>query len=176
MPLRRGVQDGTASPPIEASGAAEGAGFELTVLYTDRETTAAVLECAAELAAGLNATVVLAAVCVVPYQSPCGCPLSVRTHLVKRLTELANGCKLPVRAHLVLASSRSEGFQCFLVAQSTVLLGVRRRPWRTREEKLARKLADNGHRVALFRFDSSELKRAIPCWMPFSSRLRSCFS
>jgi hypothetical protein len=157
MTFRRGGQIATASLPIHAPGASESAEIELVVLYTGPETTGAVLERAVHLTAGLNATVALVAVCTVPYQSPFGCPLAVRSHLVKRLTELANGCKLPVRAHLVLAPSRNHGFRCFLPPRSPVLIGARRRPWRTPEEKLAGELADNGHRVALFRFDSREL-------------------
>ena len=158
MILRRGAQIATASLPIHAPDPSEGGGIELVVLYTGPETTAAVLERAVHLTAGLNATVALVAVCSVPYQSPFGCPLAVRSHLMKRLTELAHGCKLPVRAHLVLAPSWNDGFHCFLTPRSIVLIGARRRPWRTRDEKLAGELADNGHRVALFRFDSRELK------------------
>jgi len=158
MTLRRGARIANASLPIHAPAASENTALELVVLYTGPETTAAVLERAAQLTAGLNATVALVAVCAVPYQSPYGCPLSVRTHLLERLTELATGCRLPVCAHLVLAPSRNDGFHCFLTPRSIVLIGARRRPWRVREEKLARELADNGHRVALFRFDSRELK------------------
>jgi hypothetical protein len=158
MTLRRCAQIATASLLIHAPDASEGGGIELVVLYTGPETTAAVLERAVHLTAGLNATIALVAVCAVPYQSPFGCPLTVRTHLVTRLTQLANRCKLPVRAHLVLAPSRNDGLHYFLTPRSTVLIGARRRPWRTREEKLARELADNGHRVAVFRFDSRELK------------------
>jgi len=158
MTLRRGAQIARELPSIHSPGASGNTGIELAVLYTDPETTAAVLERAADLTAGLNATVALVAICAAPYQSPFGCPLSIQTHLTERLTELANGCKLPVRAHLVLAPSRNDGFHWFLIPRSTVLIGARRRPWRTWEEKLARELADNGHRVALFRFVSRELR------------------
>lgn len=158
MTLPRGIQITTASAPIHTACRPENTGLELAAIYTDRETTGAVLERAADLAAGLNATITLIAVCTVPYQSPFGCPQSVQVHFVEQLTRLASECKLPVRAHLVLASSWNEGFHGFLARQSTVLIGARRRLWRTREEKLARELADNGHRVALLRFDSREVR------------------
>jgi hypothetical protein len=79
MTLRRGVQIASVSLPIHAPDASEGGGIELVVLYTGPETTAAVLERAVHLTAGLNATVTLVAVCAVPYQSPFGCPLAVRS-------------------------------------------------------------------------------------------------
>ena len=63
--------------------------------------------------------------------------------------ELASRCALPVSAEVVLARSHEEGFRHVLKPSATVLVGTRKRPWRTVEEKLARALARDGHQVVL---------------------------
>jgi hypothetical protein len=50
---------------------------------------------------------------------------------------------------VVLARSCEEGFRHALKPESTILLGTRRRLWKTSEERLAVVLARDGHRVAL---------------------------
>jgi len=49
----------------------------------------------------------------------------------------------------VLARSREEGFRYALKPSSIVLVGARKRPWRTAEERLARSLARDGYQVVL---------------------------
>ncbi|HWB87368.1 MAG TPA: hypothetical protein VG675_24710 [Bryobacteraceae bacterium] len=127
--------------------------IDVVVLYTGPALTAAVLQRAAILTAGLNATLELVAVHVTPYPSPFGCPISVHCHLVKRLIELSSVCKLPVNAHVVLARNREEGYRHVLRPSSTVLVGSRRHWWRTPEESLARALVRDGHQVALVHID-----------------------
>jgi hypothetical protein len=73
----------------------------------------------------------------------------MHAHLVERLMELAGVCALPVQPQVVLARDLEEGFRFALKPSSTVLVATRRRPWRTAEERLARALARDGHKVAL---------------------------
>jgi len=54
-----------------------------------------------------------------------------------------------VNPQVVLARGREEGFQYVLPPEATVLVGSRKRPWRTAEERLARTLACGGHKVVL---------------------------
>jgi len=63
--------------------------------------------------------------------------------------ELASRCPVPVAPQVVLARDRDEGFRYALKPASTVLLGTRRQLFRSQEEKLARFLARDGHKVAL---------------------------
>jgi hypothetical protein len=56
---------------------------------------------------------------------------------------------VPVNPQVVLARGRSEGFSYVLKPQSIVLLGARKHWWRTEEERLARTLARDGHKVVL---------------------------
>lgn len=136
----------------EAAGPLAGS-LEIVVPYTGAELTAKVVERAASLAWGLNAMLNLVAVYVAPYPSDLACPASMRDHMTARLTEIAARTTLPSTVHLVVARDRDAGFRHVLRPASAVLLGSRHRPWRTREERLARELAREGHHVSLLHFD-----------------------
>jgi hypothetical protein len=91
----------------------------------------------------------LIAVHTLPYPAPFVCPTLVHAHLVEQLLDLAGRSPLAVQPQVVLVRDRTEGFRYALKPGSTVLVGSRRRVWRTEEEKLARALAADGHKVAL---------------------------
>lgn len=135
---------------LENSSDAE---LELVVPYTVPTVTRAVLARAESLTVGLNARISLIAVHSVPYATTFGCPSSTHGFLVAQLLELSAECRLPVNAQVVLARSRDEGLRFALQPGSTVLMGSRRRCWRTAEERLARKLAGDGNRVVLVYVD-----------------------
>ena len=124
-------------------------GMEIVVPYTEWATTAALLKRAAALTAGLNVRLTLVAVHAIPFPSDLECPTSVHAHLVEQLEDLSRRCPLPVQAQVVLARSRAEGFRYMMRPDSTVLVGTRKRLWRTAEERLAKMLAADGHKVAL---------------------------
>ena len=124
-------------------------GIDISILYTDAVATEELLRRAVSLAAGLNARIHLVAVHSVPYPRDFECPTEVHAHLVAALVELSNHCPLPVTSTVVLARSREEGLQFAIQPQSTVLVGSRKALWRTPEERLARSLAQHGHKVAL---------------------------
>jgi hypothetical protein len=135
--------------PVSLETAGRASEVEVVVPYTEWPITHAVLERAAVLAAGLNPRIVLVAVHTVPYASPDACPAAEHAHLVEELVDLASHCPVPVTPHVVLARGREEGLKFFLKKESTVLIGVRERLWRTAEERLARSLADDGYKVVL---------------------------
>ena len=135
---------------LETSSDAE---LELVVPYTVPAVTRAVLGRVESLTTGLNARISLIAVHSVPYATTFGCPTSTHAFLVEQLLELSSECRLPVNAQVILARSRDEGLQFALKPGSTVLLGSRRRRWRTTEERLARKLASDGNKVVLVYVD-----------------------
>lgn len=122
---------------------------ELVVPYTEPAVTRAVLERAAALTAGLNARISLVAVQALPYPTPFVCPTAIYSYLVDQLVDLADGCPLPVAPQVILARSREEGFRQALKSETTVLVGTRRRFWRTAEERLAKSLLADGHKVVL---------------------------
>ena len=127
--------------------------LDVVVPYTEWSITDALLKRAVALTAGLNAKLRLVAVHTVPYASPYGCPAAVHAHLVEQLVDLASRCPLPVNPQVVLARGRAEGFAYVLKPESIVLLGARKHWWRTEEEKLARRLARDGHKVVLLHFE-----------------------
>jgi|GEM_PF-3390196 hypothetical protein len=123
--------------------------LEVVVPYTEWAVTDAVLKRAASLTAGLNVRLKLIAVHAVPFPADFECPASVHSQLVKQLVDLAGRCPLPVEAQVVLARSQDEGFRYMLKPESTVLVGARKHFWRTAEERLAKTLVADGHKVAL---------------------------
>jgi len=127
--------------------------LEIVVPYTSPEITAKAIERAAALSAGLNVILELVAVYVAPYPSELRCPAGMEQHLTACLTKLAERTSLPSRVHVVVSRDRGEGFRQVLRPGSAVLLGSRKRFWRTREEKLARDLTAQGHHVSLIHFD-----------------------
>ena len=127
--------------------------LDVVVPYTEWSVTDALLKRAVALIAGLNAKLTLVAVHTVPYAAPFGCPAAVHAHLVEQLVDLASRCPVPVNPQVVLARGRSEGFSYVLKPQSIVLLGARKHWWRTEEERLARTLARDGHKVVLLHIE-----------------------
>lgn len=123
--------------------------MEIVIPYTEWALTNVLLKRASELTAGLNAKVTLVAVHTVPYPAAFHCPASIHAHLVEQLVDLASRCPLSVTPQVVLARGRDEGFQFVLRPEAMVLVGSRKRPWRTAEERLARTLARDGHKVVL---------------------------
>jgi hypothetical protein len=134
-------------PAIETGG--QCAAIEIAVPFTEWAVTEAIIKRAVSLTAGLNARLLLVAVHTIPYPAAFGCPALVHAHLVEQLVDLASRCSLPVNPQVVLARSCEQGFRHALKAESTVLIGTRKRFWKTWEERLAAALAREGHRVAL---------------------------
>src|ERR1039457_553321 len=130
--------------------------LELVVPYTDPDLARALLRKAAALTAGLQACISLVAVHAVPFPADFHCPASTHAFRVDHLTALAADCPLPVNPLVVLARSREEGFRYALRRESTVLVGTRRHVWRTSEERLARTLASDGHKVVLLHLEKEE--------------------
>jgi hypothetical protein len=130
--------------------------LELTVPFTEPDLARALLRKAVALTAGLQARICLVAVHAVPFPADFRCHASTHTFLVEQLTELAAECLLPVNPLVVLARSREEGFRYALRPESTVLVGTYRHLWRTSEERLARTLVSDGHKVSLLHFEKGE--------------------
>jgi hypothetical protein len=138
--------------PGSSPAAGAGQESEIVVVLTDPAVTREVLARVPPLAAGMNAHVRLLAVHTLPYQAPFYCPSLTHAYLVEQVMDLASECELPIEPQVVLARSREEGLRHALTARSMVVLGSRRRWWRTQEESTAAWLEREGYRVALLHF------------------------
>ncbi len=130
--------------------------LELVVPYTDPGLARAILRKAAALTAGLQARISLVAIHAVPFPADFHCATSTHAFLVDQLTHLAAECALPVNPQVVVARSRQDGFRYALQPNSTIIVGTHRRFWRTSEERLARALAADGHKVALMHIEKGK--------------------
>jgi hypothetical protein len=131
---------------LEAGSAGE---IDIVVAYTDPDVTRAVVARAAALTKGLNVRLSLVAVHTVPYSSPLACPAATHAFLVARLLELCSASAIPASGQVVMAHTRDQGFRHALKPASIVLIGARKRPWLTHEEKLGRVLRSDGHQVTV---------------------------
>ena len=123
--------------------------LELVVPYTNPALTVRALAAAVELARGFEAAVTLMAVYVVPYPSPLECQEGIRKRLEAELTAVARTSPVAIRVKLVFARDRTDAYLRLLRRQSLVVIGTKDRWWRTREERLARRLTAGGHSVAV---------------------------
>lgn len=125
--------------------------LEVVVPYSNPALAAQALGAALELAQGFDAVVTLMAVHVLPYPAPLEYQEGIRRRLEDNLAAVARAGPVSMRVKLVFARDREDAFLGLLARQSLVVIGTRNRWWRTREERLARKLAAGGHSVALIR-------------------------
>ncbi len=130
--------------------------LELVVPYTDPALARALLRKAVAMTVGLQARIALLAIHTVPFPADFRGHACTHAFLVDQLTELAAECPLPVHPQVVLARSREEGFRYALRPESTILVGTHRHFWRTSEERLARTLLADGHKVALLHIDAEK--------------------
>jgi hypothetical protein len=123
--------------------------LQLVVPYTSPLLTARALAAATELARGCEAAVTLMAVHVLPYPSPLECQEGIRKRLEAELTAVARTSAVSIRVKLVFARDREDAYLGLLKRRSLVVIGAKDRWWKTREERLARRLTSSGHSVAL---------------------------
>jgi len=123
--------------------------LDLVVPYTSPALTARALSEATELARGFEAAVTLMAVYVLPYPSPLECQEGIRKRLEAELTAVARTSPVAIRVKLVFARDRADAYLGLLQRHSLVVIGTKDRWWRTREERLARRLTAGGHSVAV---------------------------
>jgi hypothetical protein len=121
--------------------------LDLVVPFTTPELTKAALDAANRMGGGLNATLRLVKVQVVPF------PLDLHESpvyidfLKNQLAQFQS--ELPVAGEIRLAREFEAGLLGALGRDSVVILATPNRPWRTRNESLAAKMRRAGHKVVL---------------------------
>jgi hypothetical protein len=121
--------------------------LDLVVPFTTPELTRVALDAANRMGAGLNATLRLVKVQVVPFpldldQSPVYIDF-LRDQMAQFQSDL------PVAGEIRLAREFEAGLLGTLGRDSVVILATRKRPWSTRNEHLAATLRRAGHKVVL---------------------------
>jgi hypothetical protein len=133
---------------VEEKGAGE-AKLDLVVPFTTPALTQVALDAANRMGAGLETSIRLVKIQIVPYpldpnQSPVALDF-IREQLQHFRSEL------PAKPEIRLAREFDAALRGALQRTSVVILGYRKRPWRTREERLAASLWRAGYHAVLVR-------------------------
>jgi hypothetical protein len=134
------------------SGVAE---LDLVVPFTTPDLTRVALDAACRMGAGLEAAVRLVKVQVVPIQLNAEQSPVYLDFLKTQLQQFQS--TLPMTAEIRLARDFEPGLTGALRKGSVVILATKKRPWRTRTERLAGSLRRFGHKVIVV---SEEVKNA----------------
>jgi hypothetical protein len=128
-----------------------GPGFRLPVfvIFTSINRTLKALEKAGQLANPLRTRIEIIAVQTVPFTLPLDEPPVPFEFVVRRLEEMANQFQEQIKISAYLCRDSSEALKCVLNRNCPVVMGVRKRLWPTRDERLARKLRRAGYNVTL---------------------------
>jgi hypothetical protein len=121
--------------------------LDLVVPYTNPDLTRAALDAADRMGAGLNAEIRLVKVQVVPYPMELSQSPVYLEFLKEQLAQFRP--ELPTVGEIRLARDFETGLSGTLTHDSVVILATKKRPWRTRTERLADSLRHAGHNVTL---------------------------
>ena len=129
------------------AGVNQGSKLEVIVPFTDASGTLAALSLAAQLGRNLDARVNLVALQTVPYGLELTRPPIALEWLEERLRELALRSPIDIHVDIILSRDAKWELRHMLKPYSLVVIGGRRRWWRTKEQRLADTLRHNGYRV-----------------------------
>jgi hypothetical protein len=117
--------------------------LDLVVPYTTPELTQAALRAASRLGAGLDSEIRVVKVQVVPF------PLDLRHSPVPVEFLEAQLRKFGVPAEIRFARETEQGLRGALRYRSLVVMASKKRPWRTRTQRLANSLRHAGYTVVM---------------------------
>jgi len=120
----------------------------VVIPYTTPELTKAALRHAG-VCSDLYVHVSLVDIQIVPFPCPLDQAPINKEFSERRLRDLLTESQLPGSAEVLYARDWFDGFCRVLEPKSLVILGTKKRLWRTREEKLASALVKAGHQVLL---------------------------
>jgi hypothetical protein len=128
-------------------------GIEVVIPFTGMAATQAALWQADRLCSGLNASIRIVRVLLVPYPLDLDHPPSSVSFAAEQLATLT--CELTLKLDIRLSRERVPALLDAVTDRSLVLLVSKRRLWRTKEERLARALNRRGYPVLLSYGDSN---------------------
>jgi hypothetical protein len=139
-------------------GSAEGVAaesLEVNVIFTEPSATAAALEATESFARELGACIRLRAAIVVPWQLPLDQPPVSVSFFERALRDFAGQREQNApdcTVHLYICRNWIDTLSEVLTPSSLVVIGARKHWWPTAEDRMARSLRAQGHRVALVDF------------------------
>ncbi len=136
-----------AGPPEPPSYGTSQHRFEISVIFTSFDATAAALKMAGTLVKGLSAHINLVVPQIVPYPLPLDTPQVLREFCERRLRDITNESPVHTAVLVYLCRNRLATLTAVLNRGSIVVIGGRRRWWPTPEKSLARKMRRSGHEV-----------------------------
>jgi hypothetical protein len=119
----------------------------LFVVFTNPEDTLTALRSLSALVEGLDARITILAAQIVPYPLPLERPPVATASLESCLRAMASQLDTEIGVNIFLCRDRQEALLGALKPGSVVVIGGKRRWWRTADQTLARTLAHHGHRV-----------------------------
>lgn len=148
--MERIVNDVTVTSDLPGSGIESlGHPIEVTVVFTDPQSTQKALKTAADAASDLDAGIRLIVPQVVSYAAPLELP-PVPSHIAEQqFRNFASNANVDTKVDIYLCRSVRDSLLHALKPHSLVVIGSRRRWWPTPEKSLARKLRQAGHDVIL---------------------------
>ena len=121
--------------------------LEIVVFFTTPPSTRAALRKAGALASRLGAGILVLSVQIVPYPLPLTAPPVALGFDESRIRRIASECPVDTKVLLCLGRDLWSTLSLALSPNSLVVLGAKKRPWPTRETRLARKLRRADHEV-----------------------------
>jgi hypothetical protein len=121
--------------------------LNINVVFTSVEATLAALKEAGNLANSLGVRITLVVPQVVPYPLPLETPPVLVEFNENRFRVIASLSPVETSVQIYLCRDQFETLTSVLKAGSIVVLGGRKRWWRTKEERLSRRLRRAGYEV-----------------------------
>jgi len=140
---------GSTVPAHLGLGASQGSKLAVIVLFTDTSGTLAAIRMAGRLSQGLDARINLVALQVAPYALELTRPAIAVEWLEEQLGALASKVPVDTRVDVILCRDARWALRQVLTPHSLVVIGARHRWWRTKEQRLADELTQDGHQVIL---------------------------
>ncbi len=121
--------------------------LEISVVFTSVRGTVVALKRAALLAHQLGARITLVVPQIVPFPAPLTSPPILTSFNEQRCKLMAEKVAVETRVEIYLCRDPRDTLEAVLRRRSLIVLGGRRRPWPTREKRLASRLRKAGHDV-----------------------------
>ncbi len=145
--LRVSGPRGWAAIPYLPPRASQSSKLELVAPFTDASGTLAAMRMAAQLGRSPDARINLVALQAVPYELELTRPSIALGWLEEKLFAVASKVPIDTCVNIILCRDARWALRQVLAPHSLVVIGARRRWWRTKEQRLAERLRQDGHQV-----------------------------